>query len=101
MNKEHLLPIENSRLGIIGGSGFYSIEEMEYIKEIDINTPYGKPSDSIRIFKSGNLEIAFIARHGRTHRFNPSEVPYQANIWALRSLGVRWVIAPWVPFKSK
>ena len=94
MNKEHLLPIENSRLGIIGGSGFYSIDKIESLKEIDINTPYGKPSDSIRIFKLGNLEIVFIARHGRSHRLNPSEIPYKANIWALRSLGVRWIIAP-------
>ena len=94
MNKEHLLPIKNSRLGVIGGSGFYSIDKIEYLKEIDIHTPYGKPSDSIRILKIGNLEIAFIARHGRTHRLNPTEIPYKANIWALRSIGVRWIVAP-------
>ena len=94
MNKEHLLPIKNSRLGVIGGSGFYSIDKMEFLREIDIDTPYGKPSDSIRIFKIGNLEIGFIARHGRTHRLNPTEIPYKANIWALRSIGVRWIIAP-------
>ena len=57
MKKEHLLPIKNSRLGVIGGSGFYSIDKIEYLREIDINTPYGKPSDSIRVFKLGNLEI--------------------------------------------
>ena len=94
MNKEHLLPIKESKLGVIGGSGFYSIDTIDCSKEISINTPYGKPSDAIRIFKIGNLEIAFIARHGRTHKFNPTEVPYKANIWALRSLGVRWIIAP-------
>ena len=94
MNKEHLLPIKDSKLGVIGGSGFYSINTIECSKEISVNTPYGKPSDAIRIFKIGNLEIAFIARHGRTHKFNPTEVPYKANIWALRSLGVRWIIAP-------
>lgn len=94
MNKEHLLPIKESRLGVIGGSGFYSIEKIECHEEIEIDTPYGKPSDSIRLFKIGNLEIAFIARHGRTHRLNPTEVPYKANIWALRSIGVRWIIAP-------
>jgi len=94
MNKEHLLPIENSRLGIIGGSGFYTIDKIESFKEIEVNTPYGKPSDSIRLFKIGTLEIAFLARHGRTHRLNPTEIPYKANIWALRSLGVRWIIAP-------
>ena len=94
MNKEHLLPIKESKLGVIGGSGFYSIDTIDCSKEISINTPYGKPSDAIRIFKIGNLEIAFIARHGRTHKFNPTEVPYKANIWALRSIGVRWIIAP-------
>ena len=94
MNKEHLLPIKNSKLGVIGGSGFYSINSINCSKEIEVDTPYGKPSDSIRIFKIGNLELAFIARHGRTHKFNPTEIPYKANIWALRSLGVRWIIAP-------
>ena len=49
MNKEHLLPIEKSRLGVIGGSGFYSMDQIEYLREIEINTPYGKPSDSIRV----------------------------------------------------
>ncbi|MDC3077689.1 S-methyl-5'-thioadenosine phosphorylase [Prochlorococcus sp. AH-716-O05] len=94
MNKEHLLPIKESRLGVIGGSGFYSIDKIECHEEFEVNTPYGKPSDSIRLFKVGNLEIAFISRHGRTHRLNPTEVPYKANIWALRSIGVRWIIAP-------
>ena len=94
MNKEHLLPIKNSRLGVIGGSGFYSIDEIECFEELSFNTPYGKPSDSIRLFKIGNLELAFLARHGRAHTLNPTEIPYKANIWALRSLGVRWIVAP-------
>jgi len=94
MNKEHLLPIKESKLGVIGGSGFYSINSIDCSQEIDVDTPYGKPSDSIRIFKIGNLELIFLARHGRTHKFNPTEIPYKANIWALRSLGVRWIIAP-------
>ena len=94
MNKEHLLPIEKSRLGVIGGSGFYSMDQIEYLRELEINTPYGKPSDSIKVYNLGNLEIAFIPRHGRTHSLNPSEIPYKANIWALRSIGVRWIIAP-------
>ena len=94
MNKEHLLPIKESKLGVIGGSGFYSIDSIDCSKEIYVDTPYGKPSDSIRIFKNGNIELIFIARHGRNHQFNPTEIPYKANIWALRSLGVRWIIAP-------
>ena len=94
MNKEHLLPINKSKLGVIGGSGFYSINSIDCSKEIEVDTPYGKPSDSIRIFNIGNLELIFIARHGRNHSYNPTEIPYKANIWALRSLGVRWIIAP-------
>ena len=94
MNKEHLLPIEQAKLGVIGGSGFYSINGIDCGKEFEVDTPYGKPSDSIRIFNIGNLELAFIARHGRNHKYNPTEVPYKANIWALRSIGVRWIIAP-------
>ena len=94
MNKEHLLPINKAKLGVIGGSGFYAIDKMECITEFEVDTPYGKPSDSIRIFNIGNLELAFIPRHGRVHKYNPTEVPYKANIWALRSIGVRWIIAP-------
>ena len=94
MNKEHLLPIKESKLGIIGGSGFYSINGMDYSKEFEVDTPYGKPSDAIKIYNIGNLELAFIARHGRNHTFNPTQVPYKANIWAMRSIGVRWIIAP-------
>ena len=94
MNKEHLLPIKESKLGIIGGSGFYSINGMDCSKEFEVDTPYGKPSDAIRIFNIGNLELAFIARHGRNHTFNPTQIPYKANIWAMRSIGVRWIIAP-------
>jgi len=94
MNKEHLLPIKESKLGVIGGSGFYSINGMDCSQEFEVDTPYGKPSDAIRIFNIGNLELAFIARHGRNHTFNPTQVPYKANIWAMRSIGVRWIIAP-------
>jgi len=94
MNKQHLLPIKESKLGIIGGSGFYSLNGMDCSKEFDVDTPYGKPSDAIKIFNIGNLELAFIARHGKNHKFNPTQVPYKANIWAMRSIGVRWIVAP-------
>ncbi len=80
MNKEHLLPIEKSRLEVIGGSGFYSMDKRESLREQEINTPYGKPSDSIKVYNFGNLEIAFVPRHGRIQSLNPSEIPYKANI---------------------
>ncbi len=85
---------ENARLGVIGGSGLYSINELENIKEMEIKTPYGSPSDTLRLGILGNIEVVFLARHGRHHNFTPTEVPYRANIWAMRSLGVRWIISP-------
>tara|TARA_Y100001968_G_C19440596_1_gene762303 strand:- start:2836 stop:3729 length:894 start_codon:yes stop_codon:yes gene_type:complete len=81
------------KLGILGGSGFYSIENLKNIREIELDTPFGKPSD---VFISGeieNIEVIFLARHGKNHTFTPSEVPYRANIWAMRSLGVKWIIS--------
>lgn len=90
MKKEDL---RKSRLGILGGSGFYNIENLTDIKELDIETPYGKPSDIIKIGRIGDIEVVFLARHGRYHSFTPSEVPYRANIWAMRSLDVRWIVS--------
>ena len=78
----------------MGGSGFYDIDEIDNIEELNIETPFGKPSDKLRIGKIGDMEIVFLARHGRHHTFTPTEIPYQANIWALRSLGVRWILSP-------
>ena len=57
MNKEHLMPIEKSRLGVIGGSGFYSMDQIKYLKELEINTPYGKPSDSIKEHLCVHLQL--------------------------------------------
>ena len=86
--------LKNARLGVLGGSGLYSIESLENVKEVDIETPYGKPSDSLRIGNLGGMEVIFLARHGRHHTFTPTEIPYRANIWALRSLNVRWILSP-------
>ena len=90
MTKDNL---EKSKLGILGGSGFYNIENLTDIRELEIETPYGKPSDILKIGRIGNLEVVFLARHGRHHTFTPSEVPYRANIWAMRSLDVRWIVS--------
>lgn len=83
----------NIKIGVIGGSGFYQIEEIEIIDEYFPETPWGKPSDAIFIGKYNNIEIAFLSRHGRGHYYNPSEVPYRANIAALKSLGVEHIVA--------
>jgi 5'-methylthioadenosine phosphorylase len=69
------------------------MEGLEDIAELTVSTPYGEPSDSLRLGRIGDLEVVFLARHGRHHTFAPSEVPYKANLWALRSLGVRWILS--------
>ncbi|WP_269622370.1 S-methyl-5'-thioadenosine phosphorylase [Prochlorococcus marinus] len=86
--------LENAKLGVLGGSGLYSIENLKDVKELEIETPYGKPSDNLRLGNLEGMEVVFLARHGRHHTFTPTEVPYRANIWALRSLNVRWILSP-------
>jgi 5'-methylthioadenosine phosphorylase len=69
------------------------MDGLDDVRELDLDTPYGRPSDSLRIGRIGDLEVVFLARHGRHHTFTPTEVPYRANIWALRSLDVRWILS--------
>ena len=85
--------LDYARVGVIGGSGLYSINSLESIREVQIETPFGSPSDALRIGTLNGVEVVFLARHGRQHHLLPSEVPYRANVWALRSLGVRWLIS--------
>lgn len=79
------------RIAIIGGSGLYEIEGMEIVDELDIDTPFGKPSDTITIGRLDGRLVAFLPRHGRGHVHNPTQIPVRANIWALKSLGVFWL----------
>lgn len=80
-------------LAVIGGSGFYEMPGLVAIEELDIETPYGSPSDTIRIGTVGGTRVAFLARHGRGHRLLPSELPQRANFWALKRLGVERVLS--------
>ncbi len=80
-------------LGVIGGSGLYQMEGLTEVEEVDIQTPFGAPSDRISIGTLDGVRVAFLPRHGRGHRFSPSEIPVRANIWALKSLGVQWVLS--------
>jgi 5'-methylthioadenosine phosphorylase len=80
-------------LGIIGGSGLYNMSGLSEMTEHDLVTPFGKPSDPVVIGTLGGQRVAFLARHGRGHRFTPSEVNYRANIYALKMLGVERVVA--------
>jgi 5'-methylthioadenosine phosphorylase len=79
-------------IGVFGGSGFYSF--LENVEEIDIDTPYGKPSDKISLATYEGKRIAFLPRHGRNHHLPPHMVPYKANIYAMKLLGISRIIGP-------
>jgi 5'-methylthioadenosine phosphorylase len=79
-------------LAVIGGSGLYAL--LDGATEHEVTTPYGDPSDLMTIAEVGGRSVAFLPRHGRDHRHPPHRIPYRANLWALRSLGVRQVLAP-------
>lgn len=81
------------KIAVIGGSGLYSMDGLEILEERWIETPYGTPSDAIIIGKLDGVKIAFLPRHGRGHLHSPTEIPVRANVWALKSLGVFWVIS--------
>ncbi|MDQ1655973.1 MAG: 5-methylthioadenosine phosphorylase [Cryptosporangiaceae bacterium] len=81
-----------AEIGVIGGSGLYAL--LDTVDEIAVDTPYGPPSDPIAVGEVGGRRVAFLPRHGKDHRFPPHRIPYRANLWALRSLGVRQVLAP-------
>src|ERR1700692_1193723 len=80
-------------IGIIGGSGLYQIEELRDATEHQVNTPFGSPSDTLVGGKVSGRQAYFLPRHGRGHRILPHEINHQANIYALRSLNVRWIIS--------
>ena len=82
-----------AKIAVIGGSGLYKIKGLADIKEVNIDTPFGKPSAPITVGRLEGVGIAFLPRHGRGHRLSPTEVPYRANIYALKSLGVEWLIS--------
>jgi 5'-methylthioadenosine phosphorylase len=79
-------------IGVIGGSGFY--EFLTDCEEVKVQTPFGEPSEAIAVGEVGGRRVAFVPRHGRDHRFPAHKIPYRANLWALRSLGVRRILAP-------
>ncbi len=83
--------VSEELVGVIGGSGFYSL--LDAAEQRKVATPYGEPSDAITVGTLAERPVAFLPRHGADHRFAPHIVPYQANLWALRSLGVRQVVS--------
>jgi 5'-methylthioadenosine phosphorylase len=82
-----------AKIGVIGGSGLYHMAGMTDVEEVKVQTPFGDPSDAIMVGKVAGVSMAFLPRHGRGHRISPTEIPARANIWALKSLGVEWVIS--------
>ncbi len=81
-----------AEIGVIGGSGFYAF--LDDAVEVPVSTPYGEPSDPVVVGSVDGRGVAFVPRHGRDHRHPPHRINYRANLWALRSLGVRQVLAP-------
>src|ERR1700754_2954379 len=81
-----------AEIAVVGGSGFY--EFLEDAEEVAVDTPFGAPSDPITVGEVPGRRWAFLPRHGRDHRFPPHKIPYRANLWALRALGVKQILAP-------
>jgi len=79
-------------LGIIGGSGLYELKGLEILEEVHLKTPFGEPSSPIVLGRLDGVKVAFLARHGKNHNYPPHLVPYRANLWALRELGVKRVL---------
>lgn len=80
-------------IGVIGGSGLYAIEGLGRVKEVRVSTPFGSPSDAIVVGDLEGVGVAFLARHGRDHRFAPSDINYRANIYALKKIGVQRIVS--------
>jgi len=81
------------KIGIVGGSGLYHMDALEERQEIRVETPWGEPSDAFVQGKIGGREVVFLARHGRGHRISPSNLPFRANIYAFKKLGVEWLLS--------
>jgi len=83
---------DQAEIGVFGGSGFYSL--LDDVREVKVDTPYGAPSDSFFLASVAGRKVAFLPRHGRRHTIPPHRINYRANVWAMRSLGVKAVISP-------
>jgi 5'-methylthioadenosine phosphorylase len=81
------------KIGVIGGSGLYQMEALENVREVTVETPFGKPSDAFIIGSLDGVSVAFLPRHGRGHMLMPTELPFRANVYALKKLGVEFVIS--------
>ena len=85
--------MKTAKIGIIGGSGLYEMDALKDVGEVKIDTPFGSPSDSLMVGTLEGTSVAFLARHGRNHHLLPSELPFRANIHAMKQLGVEYIIS--------
>src|SRR6059058_2532188 len=81
------------RIGILGGSGLYQMNGLTNIEEVEVETPFGRPSDAYRIGTLEGKRVAFLARHNRNHSISPSELNFRANIYGFKKLGVEWILS--------
>lgn len=85
--------MEQVKIGIIGGSGLYQMPELQNVREIEVDTPFGKPSDAFIVGELDGVKVAFLPRHARGHKFTPTELPFRANIYAMKMLGVEYILS--------
>jgi 5'-methylthioadenosine phosphorylase len=85
--------MRQAEIGIIGGSGLYQMEALQKVEEVQIETPFGDPSDALIVGELEGTTVAFLARHGRNHHLSPSELPFRANIYAMKQMGVKYLIS--------
>ena len=85
--------MEQVSIGIIGGSGLYQMPELQNVREQRVETPFGDPSDAFIIGELEGVSVAFLPRHGRGHKLLPTELPFRANIYAMKLLGVEYILS--------
>ncbi|MEP6947354.1 MAG: S-methyl-5'-thioadenosine phosphorylase [Acidobacteriota bacterium] len=85
--------MEQVNIGIIGGSGLYQMPELENVREVPVETPFGNPSDAFIVGELDGVTVAFLPRHARGHKLTPSELPYRANVYAMKMLGVEYILS--------
>ncbi|HEV8591670.1 MAG TPA: S-methyl-5'-thioadenosine phosphorylase [Pyrinomonadaceae bacterium] len=85
--------MEQVKIGIIGGSGLYQMPELQNVREIEVDTPFGRPSDAFIVGELDGVKVAFLPRHARGHKFTPTELPFRANIYAMKLLGVEYILS--------
>lgn len=85
--------MEKVNIGIIGGSGLYQMPELQNVREVPVDTPFGKPSDAFIVGELDGVKVAFLPRHGRGHKLLPTELPFRANIYAMKLLGIEYILS--------